>query len=242
MATKKKAIVASGFAALTPQSDKGSRLSQEELRESMGHARPSLGDLDKIKIPSGGTRYWSIGEEDVKEFEAIIVAAQDVRMWYATKYSGGNEPPDCMSLDLRHGIVGENCPDEITGDCATCPKAQWGTAVNDKGEPTKGKACSERKQMLIFRENDLAPLFMSIPPSSLKEVQGYINRLVPTGEAFWSVVTKFSLRKEKNDSGIDYSQVELEMVRPLTDEELKSMRLLRAQFTETVETTSALPE
>jgi hypothetical protein len=240
MAAKSKAIVASTFTALTPQGTGKGRLSPEELKESLGAARPSISDLDRIRVPAGGSTMFQTvnekGEEDeIKQFQAVIIAAQDVRIFYATKYSGGNEPPDCMSLDLIHGLVGEDCPPDVTGECATCPKSKWGTAVNDKGELTKGKACSERKQMLLFREHDLIPVFMSIPPTSLKEVQSYISRLVPTGEAYYTMVTKFSLRKEKNDNGIAYSQVVCEPVRPLNDAEFAAVKALRLQWVAAVE-------
>lgn len=237
--TASKALMIAEFAALTPVKRENQRLSQEELKESMGAAKPSISDLDKITVPSGGSLFWDVLDEkgqetQVKEFDAVIVAAQDIRIFYATKYSGGNEPPDCISLDLIHGMVGEDCPPDVTGECRTCPKSKWGTATNDKGEVTKGKACQERKQMIIFRPHALIPEFISIPPSSLKEVQNYIVRLTPTGEAYYSVVTKFKLRKEKNDGGIVYSQVELETVRPLNDAELAASKMIGAQFKQAV--------
>lgn len=237
---KSKAIVASTFTALTPQSVNKGRLSPEELKASLGAATPSVSDLDKIKVPSGGGTMWEVLDEngkevDVKSFEAVILAAQDIRIFYATKYSGGNEPPDCLSLDLVHGLVGEDCPPDVTGECATCPKSKWGTATNDKGELTKGKACQERKQMLLLREHDVIPVFLSVPPSSLKEVQAYISRLVPTGEAYYTVVTEFTLRKEKNDNGIAYSQVVCNNVRPLNDAEFEAVKALRLQWMPAVE-------
>jgi hypothetical protein len=88
--------------------------------------------------------------------------------------------------------------------------------------------------MILFRPHNLIPEFLSIPPSSLKEVQNYIVRLTPTGEAYYTVVTKFSLRKEKNDAGITYSQVECEMVRPLNDQEFEASKMIGAQFKQAV--------
>jgi hypothetical protein len=238
---KSKAIIVSEFAILDATRKTSDKFSQEEIKESMGKAAPSISDLDKIKVPAGGSIMWEVldehGEETaVKSFEAIILAAMDVRVFYATKYDGGNEPPDCMSLDMVHGLVGEDCPADVTGECATCPKAQWGSATNDKGEPTNGKACSERKQMLIFRPNDIAPVLLSAPPSSLGEVQAYVKRLPATrDEVHWSCVTKFSLKKEKNPNGIVYSQVVLEFVRGFNDDERATARRLRAVYVPAVE-------
>ena len=238
---KAKALIVSEFAVLAPTKRVSDKFTQDEIKESMGKAQPSISDLDKITVPAGGSTMWEIldenGEEDaVKSFDAIIIAAQDVRLFYASKYSGANEPPDCISIDMIHGMVGEDCPPDVTGECATCPKARWGSAVNDKGEPTDGKACGERKQMLLFRPNDLAPVLLSAPPSSLKIVQAYIKRLPATrDEVHWSCVTKFSLKKEKNAKGIVYSQVVCEFIRGFNDDERETARQLRAIYVPAVE-------
>ena len=233
---KSKAIIKSEFSILAPQKRTSSKFSPEEIKENAGKRAPSISDLDKIKVPAGGAIMWEVldvnGEEDnVKTFEAVIMAAQDVRVFYATKYSGGNEPPDCLSLDMIHGLVGEDCPPDVTGECASCPKAEWGSATNDKGDPAGGKACSERKQMLLFRPDDQAPVVLSVPPTSLKEVENYIRRLpISRDELYWSCVTKFALKKEKSGSGIAYSQIVCDFVRGLNDEERETMRGIRSQY------------
>lgn len=226
--------------ATTPIEDDG-MFSQKELKESMGTAPPSTRDFQRLKVPAGGSLAWEIidenGEPDsVKSFDAIIVAAQDMRLFYAKKYSGGNEPPDCVSLDLINGAMNEDAPADITGLCATCPKNKWGSAVDESGEPTKGKACQERKQLLLLRPNDLMPCLLSVPPSSLASVQSYIRRLpAMIRRPFYGVVTTFELEKQKSDNGIPYSRVKLSLSRPLNADEVAAVRMLRDEFGAAIE-------
>ena len=240
---KSKALVPkqSNFLALSPalQESADDLFSPKEIKDSMG--KQSMNDLEKIKVPSGGTTSWEVigknGEEEmVKALEVVVVAAQDVRVFYATKYSGGNEPPDCASLDCITGIVGENAPEEITGDCASCPKSQWGSAVDEDGNPTDGKACNERKMCLIYRPEDMVPIVLSIPPSSLKEVSRTFSRIaVARHRPYWGCVFSLTLSKEKNKRGIVYSQVQASFVRDLTAEEVAVVRDIREQFVPTVD-------
>lgn len=242
---KESAIVpqTSNFVALAPVENLASdgMFSPEELRQSVGTAPPSLGDLQKIKMPAGGSLAWELLDENGEEvaeksFDAVIVAAQDTRVYYEKKYSGGNEPPSCVSLDMVHGIPDDEAPESITRECATCPMNQWGSAIDEAGNPTAGKACKERKQMLLFRPHDLMPVLLSAPTSSVKSVQSYIRRLPSQGTLYWGVVTRFTLSKQKNKGGIVYSQIECSPVRALTEEEVKAVRALRAQFVPAIET------
>lgn len=223
------------FSALSPTFDDDDALfSPDEIMDSIG--KQSVRNLEKIKVPSGGSIVWEVigedGEPDVvKTLEAVIVETQDTRQWYAKKYSGGNEPPDCVSIDMINGVPGDDCPPEITGNCQTCPKNQWGSAVDDEGNPTNGKACQERKLVLMYREDDMVPLLLSIPPTSLTVFEKDMGRIaVAKRRPIWAMVWKFSLTKEKNARNIEYSQVKAEFVRNLKEEEVLAMRELRKQF------------
>jgi hypothetical protein len=235
---------ASEFVALAPMTLDDDLFSPEEMKESMGKAPINLGDLERIKVPSGGGVAWEIineeGEPDVvKSFDAVIVVAEDIRRFYKDKYDGSKVPPDCVSFDLINGIKGDDCPPEVTGICATCPKNQWGSAINDKGQPTKGKACQERKEMLLYREQDMLPVVLSAPSSSLKTLNPYIKTLPSKRLVFWGVVTRFALKKDKTSEGIEYSLIQPSVVRALTPDEVAAVRALREQFTPAMQETAA---
>ena len=171
------------------------------------------GGFDRVKIPAGGTTMFELpGDEadepeGVKEFSAVILYHHPLQQYYATKYTGGSNPPDCGSLD---GIMGEGEPG---GVCANCPLNQFGSGENNS------KACKNRRRVFLLREGELFPLILSLPTGSMKEFSRYIKRLLSKGRKSNSVVTRFSLKKATNSSGIAYSQAQFSIDRPLTSEE-----------------------
>ena len=61
--------------------------------------------FDRIKIPSGGGIAFELPGEDeetpdsAKEFSGVILFHHQIRGYYRTAYTGGNNPPDCGSMD-----------------------------------------------------------------------------------------------------------------------------------------------
>lgn len=179
--------------------------------------------FDRIKIPSGGGTVYEIPGEDsdepdmVKEFSAIILYHHPVFAYYKEKYAGGNNPPDCGSMD---GICGVGNPG---GSCAKCPLNQFGSAGNN------AKACKNRRRIYLLREGEVFPLILSLPTGSIKVFTKYIQRLVSKNKKSYAVVTKFALKKASSSSGIAYSQATFSIDRALTDEEIAAIRPLSEQ-------------
>jgi hypothetical protein len=176
--------------------------------------------FDKIKIPSAGSTVFEVpGEEDdtdtVKEFSAVILHHHTLNAYYKTKYTGGNNPPDCGSFD---GITGEGDPG---GDCKSCPYNQFGSAPPEiTGEENgKGKACKNRRRIYVLREGEVFPLLLSLPTGSLKEFTKYIKKLLSKGKRANMVVTRFKLQKATSSGGVVYSQAQFTVDRALTSEE-----------------------
>ena len=137
----------------------------------------------------------------------MILYHHPVLQYYKEKYTGGSNPPDCGSFD---GITGEGEPG---GVCAKCPLNQFGSGENN------AKACKSRRRIFLLREGELFPLILSLPTGSMKEFSRYIKRLLSKGKKSNMVVTRFSLRKATNSSGIAYSQAQFAIDRSLTAEE-----------------------
>ncbi len=171
------------------------------------------GGFDRVKIPSGGSTMFELPAdtddepETVKEFSAVILYHHPLLQYYREKYTGGSNPPDCGSFD---GVTGEGDPG---GACAKCPLAQFGSGENN------GKACKSRRRVFLLREGEIFPLILSLPTGSLKEFTRYIKRLLSKGKKSNMVVTRFTLKKAINASGIAYSQAQFTVDRPLTGEE-----------------------
>lgn len=172
------------------------------------------GSFERIKIPAGGMTVFEIpGEnpdspETVKEFSAVILHHHPLYAYYTDKYTGGSNPPDCGSFD---GVIGEGNPG---GECAKCPYNKFGSGENG------AKACKNRRRIYLLREGEIFPMILSLPTGSLKDFTRYIMRLLSKGKKSNAVVTRFTLKKAVNNSGIAFSQAQFSVDRNLTDEEL----------------------
>ena len=156
-------------------------------------------DLPEVKVPAGGGTSWEVptleGDEATKSLRVVILCAQRVRQYYADEFSGENNPPDCASSD---GCTGQGSPG---GDCASCPLAQWGSGTNG------GQACSERRHMMLLKEDAALPMFLNLPPSSLKGFKKFRALLLGAMTPLHGVVVELGLTKAKSSTGIEYSQV-----------------------------------
>ncbi|GHU53701.1 hypothetical protein FACS1894132_06600 [Clostridia bacterium] len=163
----------------------------------------------KIKIQTGAYEVPNEGDdtETVKEFSGVILFHHTLNAYYATKYTGGSNPPDCGSFD---GVTGEGNPG---GNCKTCRYNQFGTGENG------AKACKNRRRVYILREGEVFPLLLSLPTGSLKMFTKYIKAQLSKGRKSSAIVTRFSLKKVTNSTGIAFSQANFALDRALTPEE-----------------------
>lgn len=169
--------------------------------------------FERIKIPSGGTTMFELpGDnpdepENVKEFSAVILYHHPLFAYYKDKYAGGSNPPDCGSFD---GVIGDGDPG---GECAKCPYNQFGSGENG------AKACKNRRRIYLLREGEVFPVILSLPTGSLKDFSRYLMRQLSKGNKSNMIVTRFSLKRAINNSGIAYSQAQFAFDRKLTAEE-----------------------
>lgn len=194
----------------------GERLS-EVIKANLGTQGISTFDMDRIKIPAGGSTVWQAptltGIENVESIEGIIIHFRDVRAYWPEEYTGANVPPSCSS---DNGVVGVGDPG---GACQSCKFALFGSA--DKGE---GQACKQSRMCFVLRPTDLMPVVIPLPPTSLKACKSYFYRLASKVLQFQDVVTRFTLTESANATGMKYSKCELNVSRLLTDEEIMKVR------------------
>ena len=195
----------------------------ELFSEELDGLRPSF---EKVKIPAGGGLAYEVPGDDpnspdsAKEFSAVILYHHPINSYYKDKFTGANNPPDCSSVDGKIGIVSE------TGecrDCKSCPLAKFGSGENG------GLACKQKRRMYILREGEMLPMIMTLPTGSLGEFTKYVTRLVTKGMKANSMVTRFSLKRAQNSTGINYSQVVCSVDRPLTLAEKKNIAAMNEQ-------------
>ncbi|NLW75520.1 MAG: hypothetical protein GXY18_03720 [Methanomicrobiales archaeon] len=191
------------------------------IRENLGNTQITKSDLDRVKVPSGGGRVWEVpsleGTEDVKALEGVVIFFKDENAYWADKYDGSNDPPDCYSADA---IVGEGNPG---GACAHCPLNQFGS-----DEESGGKACKNMRTLFLLREGSILPIAITVPPTSLKDAKKYFLRLASGAVPYCGVITELTLEKDKNNSGIEYSKIKFAMKGRLSAEDVKRMKALQA--------------
>ena len=210
---------------IVPVENAFSQLANFNLDETLSQELDGLSlVLPRVKIPLGGITFFELpGENEetpdtVKEFTGVILCHHTVYAYYKGKYTGEKNPPDCGSND---GVLGVGNPG---GECATCRYNQFGSGVNGS------KACQNRRRLYILREGEIFPLMISLPSGSLKPFTGYVQRLLGKGLRTNAVLTKFTLKKAVNGSGLEYSQAQFAVVRKLTEAELPVVAGLAEQI------------
>ncbi|MGM5482333.1 MAG: hypothetical protein ACQESF_02620 [Nanobdellota archaeon] len=192
----------------------------EAAEVNLGGESLRMSDLDRIKLPSGGGKSFSVesdGEqEDVKEITGVIIKARTIRTYWkeSIEEAGGGNPPDCASDD---GITGWGDPG---GDCTKC---SLGKFTKDEDGKQDIPECSEKRILFIKRDEDLFPSIFILPPTSLKVFRQYMVKLAKKGKAANNVITKITLTVDQNPKGIKYSKPVFENVGTVENpEEIKS--------------------
>jgi len=208
----------------------------EVFAEELDGLTPSF---ERIKIPAGGGLAYEVPGEDpdspdsVKEFKAVILYHHPINCYYEEEYTGGNNPPDCGSMDGKVGIEAET---GMVKSCADCEFNKFGSAKNG------GKACKQKRRIYLLREGEALPTILSLPTGSLGEFSKYVMRLLSKGKKTNGVVTKFTLKKAQNSGGINYSQAVFAADRELTEDELKNVLPMSEQVKNMATHVSGLDE
>lgn len=209
---------------------------EDVIAANLGDEGLSASDLDRIKIPAGGSTVWSIpsidGDVDTKELDCIIIHSQTQRSYWEDAFQGAGVPPDCFSPD---GATGIGTPG---GDCADCALNQFGSARNKRG-----KACSEKRAMFILLKDSWLPAIIRIPVSSLKFARKYLVDLSKgkTPIPVWGVYTRMTLVKDKNADKIEYSSVRFQRIGMVEDPETMARYVKKMKgYIETPEVTRTL--
>ncbi|MFI3167106.1 MAG: hypothetical protein R3Y32_03210 [Bacillota bacterium] len=210
---------------------------KEMLGEEMAGLTPTF---ERIKIPSGGGIAYEIPGDDpespdmAKEFKAVILYQHPISTYYKEKFDGSNNRPDCGSSD---GVIGVNVETGEITECGKCEFNKFGSA--DDGS---GKACKQKRRIYILKEGDMFPTVLVLPTGSLKEFSKYLMRLMNKNQKPNSVVTKFSLKKAQNTTGINYSQAVFAKDRDLTEQEKIAVANMGAELKKMAQGSSGVSE
>src|SRR5688500_11912452 len=102
MSTAIAVIDPKGFSVLEPNSEAAELIRANTAGEEVG-----VGDLDRIRVPTGGGTLWTVptieGEKSERELVGIIVHVARRRAYWSDPSPTGN-PPDCSSRDCITGV------------------------------------------------------------------------------------------------------------------------------------------
>ena len=113
-----------------------------------------------IQMPNG---------DKVESIDCIILDSNKNRAYWPEKYSGGNEPPACSSIDgeLPNGIT---TGEPIHDVCAKCPKSKFIDSVDKNGNKIKLRPeCNESRRLHVLVDGaGSLPHRINLPATSLK--------------------------------------------------------------------------
>jgi hypothetical protein len=191
--------------------------------------------FQRIQIPSGGGLAFEVPSDNpdnpdtVKEIKGVILYHHPVHAYYTSEYTGGNNPPDCGSINGVHGV------NRVTGEitqCEFCENFQFGSGKDG------GKACKQKRRLYILREGELLPTVITIPTGSLTLFSNYVMSLVNKNLSSNGVVTRFTLKKATNKNGIVYSQVVFAADKMLKADEKAAIKKMAEQIKNIVNKTN----
>lgn len=119
--------------------------------------------------------------ETVPGIAGVVLAIRPAR-WLQAPGPEDAAPLTQCSLDrpgVGRWILRPGDPDSPVEEraCATCPMNAWGSA----GGGRRGKACREKRLLLVLRDGEAYPLVVVAPPSSLVAVARWVTSLARRG-------------------------------------------------------------
>ena len=200
------------------------------LQENLGGERLTPFSLERIKVPSGGDKFWRVpdlekGQRAEEQVLGIILHNQYARAYFDTAYGADDpKPPSCTSYEM--GGMGYGDPG---GECASCPFNQFGSALDQNGAPTGGKACQEKRFLFILSPGDYLPSVIQGPATSLRSIRDYGLELGRKGLRMGQVVTAFVLESEKR-GGYPTSVIKPKFAGLLSPEDCQKVAALQDQL------------
>ena len=221
-------------------------LSQAEniqlLKEQLG--RITKIDFPRVNLPSGkspglfDTTPLTGQANSFAEKLKVIILYEGPRAAYFEKSfgeTGGKNFPDCYSNDRVHGQSENGKLQSKTGLCKGCPQSAFGSALDDKGNATGGKAC--RDSIFCFfltSPTDIIPGLIRVPVKSLQSMEKYVIHVSARRRELWAQWTEISMVKKQNQKQLDYYELVFAQKEALDNADLRTVydtyRLLLSQM------------
>ena len=83
----------------------------------------------------------------------------------------------------------------------------------------RGQACAQKRALFVIAPDSILPAVVSLPPTSLAPFKQYLTALIGKRLPITGVVTKITLRAERNAGGTEYAEAVFSAVGQLSAEE-----------------------
>lgn len=232
MATKKNEIATLDSFSLTNVYDGMDAEEMAELQDELDDLGGGNEILCRvIKVPSGGQLAFEVESDNPddpdykKEVQGVILFTHKANARWIGKPGDGSEnsAPVCSSLDGKTGMNIE------TGEVITCDGCSF-NEYGSSGDGSRGKECKNMRRVYLMMDGDPNIYRLTVPPTSIKDIEKQLRRIIAGGVSYTSVVVKFGLVKSKNSAGIEFSKATLEKVGPLPPAVATTAKAMRRQI------------
>ena len=194
----------------------------EELAEDMDGLSMSF---SRIKIPSGGGKFFEIPTDDPDNpessttLEGIILYHHPHCAYWPSGSNSEDNKPLCSSVDGKTGIG------EPGGACAACQLNTYGTAA--KGA---GKACKNMQVIYLLRSGEYLPIQINLPPTSIRPFNDFCTKaFLLRRRASYGSIIRIGLRQESNGKE-HYSVATFRRVADFSGEKLQQVKAYASNF------------
>ncbi len=212
----------------------GGSAEMQEAMDSVSGETFGVGDLTRVKMPSGGGTTWEIPDglgnmQAAREIVGVLVYIQKHGVLWPSFDPKPGMMPVLRSYDLvtaeQVGPIPDDMVDQLEKcriderhfNWEKCPYNEWGTGKNGSG-----KRCREQRMMFILRQGDLYPLVVTAQPGSLNNVRRFFLNMPKLGIPYWGAVVNLSLEKVPATTGEPFSRIVPKVVGTL-DKEARDM-------------------
>lgn len=185
----------------------------------------------RYKINKDSCKFVDPFGEQVDELVGVIVFKHTARGYWPRESE--SSAPACSSMDGKTGQLSEEgkellrIPDGQA--CASCPFNQWGSGVDELGNPTRGKACKEMRRIFLMTEGAQMPAMLTLPPTSITDFDQYISARVQQGIADIAAETKIDLVPESGGK-FNYAKARFKKGKPVQPQRMLQLAKMRADI------------
>lgn len=196
------------------------------MQANLAGERITPGDLDRIKVPTGGGLTWDLPWGGAKEFSGVILfTTLGKARWPNTPPTPGTQPLCIGRLGADYQMFGVGDPG---GNCDACEFNKFGSKIGPDGRSSAGKACSDKRLFVIAVPEVALPIVLWAPSTSLKGLRRDFLMRLP--RPYNEVLSTFSLVPATSRDGIRYAQVTARMARVLSDTEIQQVTAVVESF------------